>query len=360
MKKTFEDYIWLAGTHGSRGSLWQGKDHLLVIEGRGWLLPVSEIYRRVDYTNVQALSIAPTTGYMWQAVALGLGTMLFGLFSVLARDSEPFFRISLGLPALLLLVLFVVHLVLGPTCACTLQTAVQVLRLKPLNRRRTAAPVMEHLETLCLQQQGAMPSPEILSGIAQTPLPHMAAPMAGVKPPWSGTGWVLGGGAIAVLWGVVLAGELFVNGIAYTLTNLLLGVTAFIVGVIALVKAWRMQVPGPLAVTLWGLPVASIMAALGLYAAAIAGVVKHNLQDVVVRGRQSTNADQFLSALANLRFEETEGWGFGLIGLAVLIGITGLVMLPYGRKVVSPLVSAPAEGPASTVATAPPVPPPLN
>ena len=359
MKKTFEDYIWLAGSHGSRGSLWQGKDHLLVIEGRGWYLPVSEIYRRVDYSNVQALSVVPTTGYVWQAVAFGLGALLFGLLSFFSRDSEPFLRISLGLPAALLAVLFVVHLVRGPTCACTLQTAVQVLRLRPLNRKRIATPVMEQLEMLCRQHQGAMPPLETLGGVSESFPPPMTAPLAGAKPPWSGSVWVMSCGALALIWGVVLAGELFVEGIPYTGANLLLGVTSFTVGIVALVKAWRMQVPGPLAVTLWGLPVASLLAAVGLYAVSIAGLVKHNLSEVVLRGRQNTNADQLLTALANFRFDESEGWGLALVAIGLLIGLAGLVMLPYGRKTVPPSSTVPPVAPAPPVSP-PPLPPSLH
>ncbi len=358
MKKTFEDYTWLAGSHGSRGSLWQGKDHLLVVEGRGWVLPLSEIYRRVDYANVQALSIAPTSRYMWLALAYGLGAILFTLLTVLSWNSEPYLMISLGLPAGLLLMLFIVHLMRGPTCACTLQTAVQVLRLRPLNRRRIAAPVMEQLEAICRQHQGAMPAPEALGSMAQAPLPPMAAPMAGAKPPWGGSGWVIGSGIASLIWGLVLAGELFVDGVPYAIMDMLLGVTAFTIGLIALVKAWRMQVPGPLAVALWGLPVACILAAVGLYAVAVAGMVKHNLSEVVIRGRQNANADQLLTALGNFRFEESEGWGLGLVAVAFLIVVAGAVMLPYARK--SPVPSVASTAPPFPPASTPPAPPPLS
>lgn len=347
MKKSFDDYTLLAGSHGARGSLWLGKEHLLVIEGRGWVLPISEVYRRVDYANIQALGITPTSGYVWIAIATGLGAGLFGLFTALAWGEEPFLPISLGLPAGLLLVLFVLHLLRGPTCACTLQTAVQVLKLRPLGRMRAAVPAMEQLEALCREHQGAMPEAQALAGSVATPLPPMAAPMAGVKPPWAGSKWVLGAGAGALVWGMLLAGELFVDGMPYTLLELGVGVTAFLLGVLAIVRALRMQVPGPLGVALWGFPFASFLAAIGLYAGAIAGVVKHSLEEAVTRGRNAPNVDQLLIELANLRFSETEGWGIGLVGIGVLIGIAGLVMLSYGRS----------SGPAAVARETPPPPP---
>jgi hypothetical protein len=350
MKKTFDDYTWLAGSHGARGSLWLGKEHLLVIEGRGWVLPVSEVYRRVDYANIQALSIAPTSGHLWIAVAAGLGAVLFGLLTVLAWGEEPFLPISLGLPAALLTLIFFVHLLRGPTCACSLQTAVQVLRLRPLNRMRTAVPVMEQIEELCRQHQGAMPAPDVLAGDA-APLPPMAAPIAGIKPPWAGSRWVLGAGAGALLWGLLLAGELFVDGVPFTMLNMLCGAVAFTLGVIALVRAYRMRVPGPLAVSLWGFPAGGIAAAIALYAMAIGAVIKNNLDDVMLRGRNSTNADQLLAALANFRFEETQNWGWALVGLGLLIGVAGLIMLGYGpRRTSIPVV-------ATTSAPTPPPPP---
>lgn len=363
MKKTFDDYTWLAGSHGARGSLWLGKEHLLVVEGRGWVLPVSEVYRRVDYANIQALSITPTSSYLWLAIASGLGALVFGLFTALAWGEEPFLPISLGLPAGLLTILFVLHLLRGPTCACTLQTAVQVLRLRPLARLRTAVPAMEQLETLCRQHQGDMPEPT-LAGTVAAPLPPMAAPMAGVKPPWAGSKWVLGSGAGALVWGMMLAGELFVDGMAFTLLEIGVGVAAFLLGIIAIVRALRMQVPGPLGVALWGFPVAAFIAAIGLYAAAIAGVVKHSLEEAVTRGRRTPNVDQLLVELANLRFDQTEGWGLGLVGIGVLIGIAGLIMLAYGRPVatahsatVVPPMPAPAPAPVPVPVSPPPPPP---
>lgn len=358
MKKTFDDYTLLAGSHGSRGSLWLGKEHLLVIEGRGWVLPISEVYRRVDYANIQALGITPTSGYVWIAIASGLGAGLFGLFTALAWGEEPFLPISLGLPAVLLLVLFVLHLMRGPTCTCTLQTAVQVLKLRPLGRMRTAIPAMERLEVLCREHQGAMPEPQALAGSVAAPLPPMAAPMAGVKPPWAGSSWVLGAGAGALVWGMLLAGELFVNGIPYTLLQLGVGITAFLLGVLAIVRALRMQVPGPLGVALWGFPFASFLAAIGLYAGAIAGVVKHSLQEAVTRGRNAPNIDQLLVELANLRFSETQGWWGALVGLGVLIGIAGLVMLSYGRSGGSAvMVKETPQPPPASVSGPPPLAP---
>ena len=60
MTNTFENYTLLAGSHGRRGSLWKGPDHLLVIEGGGVLFALSEQYRRIDYANIQSLGLVRT------------------------------------------------------------------------------------------------------------------------------------------------------------------------------------------------------------------------------------------------------------------------------------------------------------
>jgi hypothetical protein len=122
MKKQFADYTWLAGNHGGRGSLWQGPDHLLVIEGKGFVLAMSEIYRRLDYKKIQALTLTETRRYVWMGFLLGLGSLIFALLTWAAWGREPFLPITLALPAGLLAILFVVHLARGRTCSCTLQT----------------------------------------------------------------------------------------------------------------------------------------------------------------------------------------------------------------------------------------------
>ena len=80
-----------------------------------------------------------------------------------------------GIP---LLIILIIHLVKGPTCLCKLQTAVQVLRLKPLGRMRRATACVSQLRELCeLHQGGAAvftPRPILPPLAAPAPAPFTA------------------------------------------------------------------------------------------------------------------------------------------------------------------------------------------
>src|SRR5215212_5206770 len=82
MIKTFQDYTLLAGGHGRRGSIWRGPDHLLVVEGSGVLFALTESYRRIDYENIQALSLVRTQRYAWLVAAFSAPLIIMALILV--------------------------------------------------------------------------------------------------------------------------------------------------------------------------------------------------------------------------------------------------------------------------------------
>lgn len=361
MKKQFGDYTLLAGSHGWRGSLWQGPDHLLVIEGRGFVLAMSEVYRRMDYASIQSLTLSPTRTYGWMAALMGAGALIFGLLTLAVLDREPFLPITLGLPAGLLLILLVVHLVRGPTCACTLQTAVQVLRLRPLNRRNTAGPVLLQLEALCQQYQSDLPPPDLKAdpvGIQPMMMPAAAqvtplAAMAGAKRPWAGSMWVMVSGLLSVLAGVLLAGELFVSNEYYTVFNVFLGVCSAVMLLIALVRAYRRQVPGPLAGALWTGLVGHLLGAAAMYALTVAAALARTRGNVTPSEFIESNREANRSILENMpafSFEQTQGWGWGIVTLGLVLVFCGVLELIY----------SPARDVQETAAppSMPPLPPP--
>ena len=101
MKKAFDDYTWLAGRAGTRGSLWQGPDHLLVVEGKGFVFPYREVYRRIDYKNIQALMLTRTMRFVWLGVlyVLLLGLLLAGWLMQISNNGWTAFTtvpLSLG------------------------------------------------------------------------------------------------------------------------------------------------------------------------------------------------------------------------------------------------------------------------
>lgn len=336
MKKQFADYTWLAGNHGGKGSLWQGPDHLLVIEGKGVFLALSEVYRRLDYKNIQALTLTETRRYVWMSFLLCLGALLFALLTWATWDQEPFIPISLALPAGLLGILLAVHLARGRTCACTLQTAVQVLRLKPLNRVQTALPVIQRLEALCTQHQRGMPAmtPEALSAASQMPVAPGYAPVAGIKPPWSGSGWVLAAGILSIGWALVLAGELFVSGVFFTVLNMLVGGASFIMAIVALVRSHLQKVPVGLAGSLLGglathFGTGALLMAVGVVSTAKSTAQRTPLE--ILEQNQRAGEDLF-NNLAACSFEQAGALGWALLGVAMVLVCCGIVQLVYAPR----------------------------
>lgn len=179
MIKAFDDYTLLVGTHGRRGSIWRGPDHLLVVEGSGALYSLSESYRRIDYENIQALSMVRTQWWGWLLAACLVPMVLSGLFlsAVLGAASGPAAATSIpvlvGLAFLIVpAVLLAVHLARGRTVRCTLQTAVQNLRLRPLTREPNAHRVIAEIAEICRQHQRS---------IAPPPLNEPSAPLPSIE-----------------------------------------------------------------------------------------------------------------------------------------------------------------------------------
>ncbi len=347
MKKQFADYTWLAGSHGRRGSLWQGPDHLLVVEGRGVVLALTELYRRIDYRNIQILTITPTRSHVWLSVLSGLAALLFGWFTSLAWDSEIFLPISLGLPAGLLAVIGIVQFARGPTCICTLQTSVQELRLKPLNRLATARPVMLHLESLCREHQreltaapSATPSGHPLA--ASAPPPPLV-PRHGAKSPWNHGGPIRFAGLLAVVWGLLLAGELFVSSPLYTMLNVLAGVASTILAIVALVRTTQYLLPSPLPGVLWTALGIHLLSALALYVLALVStqalLFDESPQAFIERTQRT--AEDFFGTLPAFRFDQTRGWGWGVVTLGGVLVVCGVVQLIYSLRRHTPSAEPP-------------------
>jgi hypothetical protein len=360
MKKQFADYTWLAGNHGGKGSLWQGPDHLLVIEGKGFLLAMSEVYRRLDYKNIQALTLTETRRYVWMGCLLGIGALMFGLLTWATWGREPFLPITLALPAGLLGIFFTVHLARGRTCSCTLQTAVQVLRLKPLDRVQTAMPVIERLEALCLQHQRGLPvmSAEALAAAssAASAMPGAMGPLpvAGMKPPWSGSGWLLGAGILAIVWALALAGELYVSGLFFTVMNMLLGGASFIMAIVALVRSYLQKVPVALAGSLWGglathFGTAGLLLAVGVVRTTQTTTERSPLE--ILEQNQRASEDLFVN-LAACTFDQAGALGWALLGVAMVLGCCGAVQLVYSPRKKGAVVT-------SGATTPPAMPPPM-
>jgi hypothetical protein len=349
MMRAFADYTYIAGDHSPSGSIWQGPDHLLVIEGQGWPISFAEIYRRVDYANVQSLTLVRTRHFAWLAAVWGAGGLLFALLTVLTRSADPYIPICFAIPAVLLLVRFAIHLAKGPTCACALQTNVQLLRLRPLHRLRVAEPVMQRLASLCRQHQGELTEAEA----SPAPAGSGSQAIAGTKPPWTGSVWTAVAGVVLLLWGGAVMAELFVPGIPFVLLDATLGTAALIFSIVALASSLRMQAPGPLLGVLWGGLAMELLAGVALVAPAMGNIVT---EDVVGRGQfdpdSSFNVERILAAMANITLADAGHWGWGIIGVGAVLALLGLATLALGG-----MRKAAAAAPVAAPPPPPPVPP---
>jgi hypothetical protein len=337
MTKAFADYTYIAGNHGPRGSLWQGPDHLLVVDGTGWLISVAEVYRRVDYANIQSITMVRTKGYFWMGLVWGVGAFMFSCFAGLAMNAGAarlFLAGMFALPAALMTVALIVHLAKGPTCACALQTNVQLLRLRALNRLRTAQPVMQTLAGLCREHQGVLSSAEVAAAAAaaKETKPSSAPDLAGAKPPWTGTAWTTAAGGVFMLWGLALIGELFVPGLAFTLLNAALGAAALVVGLIALVRSLSMQAPGSLLAGLWGALAVALAAIVILVAPAVGIIAREDLQGGGrIDPEESFSVERIVATIANATYADAGKWGPAAMGVGGMLFVMGLAIMAGGR-----------------------------
>lgn len=342
MKKAFEDYRWLAGTHGVRGSLWQGTDHMLVVEGRGLFWAFVERYRRIDYKNIQALSLVRTSSWIWLGVLQAMGVAGLGMGAWLAYGEMSGLALTLAIAALGLLLVLVVHLQKGPSCRCMVQTSVQVLKLKALKRERQALRVMDALEKICLERQGEMPSSEVPAVPLATAVPGPPGlPTAHGKPAWPGSAWVMAAGVTMLLWGLAVAGELWVNGVAFLVTDVLLGLVAFLLVLVGLVRVMSFSTSPGLKGLMWTSVVLQVLSGVGLYVMFIAVSVMSGVN--AGSGGRTLTLPEMAEGAANFSMEQAGVWGFLMMGLGGLLAVLGVLMVAGGwwRKVPQAAVPPP-------------------
>lgn len=359
MKKAFGDYTHLAGRGGrSGGSLWQGPDHLLYIESSGFMLPFSETYKRIDFRNIQTISYAPTHRGQWITVwlVLLLGLLVWGLIGTYEGGMpNPFFLIL----SLMLVPLMVVHWVKGQTVVCKVQTAVQVLNLKPLRRLKKARAFVEKLERLCLEHQsGLVPgsSADLPPALQAAAAPVHQGGMLHMKQPWMGSRMAFWSLLLMALTGLAGGADLFIRSLAFFYAAGIVTAAGFaflIASMARLLPRW--EVPGSLKLSMWGgvsVYVLSFVAAYGFFIFGVMQVTKDSLAKGGFRGDLNMKALNYLAAAG---FEEL-GWAAWLaLGLSAAFVLLALLGLPaaFMRSAEAAHSEAAAKPPP-----APPIPPP--
>lgn len=132
-------------------TLWTSDDHLLLVYSHG----VTESYRRFFYRDIQAIVLCRTKNGLVMTLVLCLLGLAVGVPAFfLPSEVVVLFACLAGL----FFLLAAINHFRGPTCRCTLRTAVQTLELPSLQRLRSARKVLTRLHPLILAAQREAPS----------------------------------------------------------------------------------------------------------------------------------------------------------------------------------------------------------
>jgi len=146
--------------------LYQGPDHLLEVYSFGY----TETYRRFFFGDIQAFTIQMTPWAKVGNIVLSL-TGGFLTLLVLASGGGALGGALVGGPFAFILL---VNLILGPTCATHIQTAVQLQRLRGINRVRTVRRLLARLATEIEAAQGVVTREELLRQLCDARVHPMA------------------------------------------------------------------------------------------------------------------------------------------------------------------------------------------
>ena len=274
MKKAFGEYRHITGGTRSRGSVWEGADHLLYIEIKGYPAACVESYRRIDYARVQAINYGRTSAWGWNLAWQILVTLACGFmvaqFWIPKEQWPSFFTLERGGYAVFLLMIVLPALIInwfkGPTCVCNIQTAVQSLRLKPVGRVRDARKLVSRITAACRHHQGgdsvtreqleALPAFDPGPFALQMKRPFAPSPLL----TW-GFGLLLAGGCLAIA-------EPFVDDLTFFIADVLFNFSGGIMLLVAYMRSARTVMPGFLGGTLKAVSrnvVFNLLLSFGLY-----------------------------------------------------------------------------------------------
>ncbi len=163
--------------------LYMAEDHLLSVDTTGF----TEDYKRFYYRDIQAFIFRRTNEWLIGNLVLGFLSALI-LWGILAIDDVGG-RIAMGIFGLIVFIPFLVNLLAGPTCSCSLRTAVQTEELPSLSRLRRARKTLAILRPRIEAAQGSLSADEmqakVLAAAQRTAeiIPGSPAQMRISKPP---------------------------------------------------------------------------------------------------------------------------------------------------------------------------------
>ena len=127
-------------------TLWEGSDHILLVHTHG----ITESYRRFFYRDIQAVVFCQTKSGFIMSIVLGILAVISGVPAFFVPLEGA---VALGILAALFIFLAAFNHLRGPTCLCTIRTAVQTQELPSLNRTRIARKVLARLQPVIAAAQ---------------------------------------------------------------------------------------------------------------------------------------------------------------------------------------------------------------
>lgn len=326
----------------NRSSLWDGGDHLLVVENKGF----HETYSRFDYGEIQALVMCQNERRLYLGLLFSF-LLVIGLI-VLAGSSGAFGK---GFGAVLTFVFGIATLVnalKGPGCVCQIKTRVNLMRLRPITRRRQFERILPDLRSRIAERQGEADAGELAealggssdagdgedegSGVPPRVTPSQPSPVTRVEPVRGATGKGTAGFHLALF--SVLLGDAALTLFAFAGPSSvgvalrgLLALAAVLCAIGALVEHRKRVIPD----SLRNLAIASIVyCSIGVVTVYILFVVI-NVQDP----ESLTSTVTLFQVLAAVTPYDGIGW-FALFSgnvlLSALLGTIGLFQALAYRK----------------------------
>lgn len=144
------EYRKLSGRAGSLlayHQIWKGSDHLLMVKEVGCV----EEYKRLYFNDIQAFVVVRSATYLlWTILLPVLLILIFFGIAPITGDGRPFVN---GLGIILILV-WLTHLLRGPTCTCWIQTGINKERLIMFKRVRSARKFWNRIQPELAEMQG--------------------------------------------------------------------------------------------------------------------------------------------------------------------------------------------------------------
>jgi hypothetical protein len=146
-------------TWGGPSRVWLGDDHVLLVLTRGY----SETYRRFFFHDIQGIVVRRTQiGTIWNVVWGFIFAFFAGLFLTVNNDTASIILACMAAP---FAVALLVNVLLGPTCAFHIRTAVQTERLPAVSRVSSANKFIARIEPLITAAQGELPRDQLVADL---------------------------------------------------------------------------------------------------------------------------------------------------------------------------------------------------